>query len=93
MNGEEDFKKLHNMTPSTYQDVIAHSLNYYEKISAKTMSSGELYIKVYTDKKVEDVIDQFEKLFNVKELMQTVREPSLIKNDNETGIEFMISFF
>lgn len=81
------------MKPSSYQDVILHSLNSYEKISAKIMAAGELYIKVYTNKSVEDVITEFEDKFVVKELMQTIREPSLIMNDKENGIEFLITFF
>ena len=92
MTGGEDFKTK-NMATSTYQDVITYSLDYYSKISAKLMANGELYIKIYTDKNVEDVITQFEELLNVKELMQTVREPSLIENDHEPGVEFLISFF
>ncbi|MBL7935991.1 MAG: hypothetical protein JNM51_09330 [Bacteroidia bacterium] len=81
------------MKPSSYQDVILHSLNSYEKISAKIMAAGELYIKVYTNKSVECVITEFEHKFIVKELMQTIREPTLIKNDSENGIEFLITFF
>lgn len=81
------------MKPSNYQDVILHSLNSYEKVSAKIMAAGELYIKVYTNKSVECVITEFENKFIVKELMQTIREPTLIKNDRENGIEFLITFF
>ena len=81
------------MKQSTYQDIVHYSLLNYEKMSAKTMAAGELYIKIYTNKSVEDVITEFEDKFVVKELMQTVREPSLIENDKENGIEFLITFF
>lgn len=81
------------MKQSTCQDIIHYSLLNYEKISAKTMSRGELYIKVYTNKSVDDVIIEFENKFVVKELMQTIREPSLIENDKEKGVEFLITFF
>lgn len=81
------------MKKSTCQDIIHFSLLNYEKISAKIMARGDLYIKVYTNKSVEDIITEFENKFVVKELMQTVREPSLIQNDKENGIEFLITFF
>lgn len=81
------------MNPSNFLDVINYSLLTYEKISAKTMLRGELYIKLYTQKSHELVIKEFQETFNLKELGYTKREPSLIENDLEPGVEFLITFF
>ena len=81
------------MNPSNFLDVIDYSLFNYEKISAKTMWSGELYIKLYTQKSPEEVIKEFQETFNLKDLGHTQREPTLIANDTEPGVEFLITFF
>lgn len=81
------------MKPTTYMDIIEHSLASYYKISAKHVASGELYIKLYTPRTDESVIEEFEEKFNVKELHHTIIEPPMIENDIEPGVEFLITFW
>jgi hypothetical protein len=73
--------------------IIDFALSQFLKISAYTCASGELYIKVYTKRPVEEVVKEFEEqCFDIIELFDTVRHPKLIENDNEPGVEFLITF-
>lgn len=73
--------------------IIDFALDRFLKISAFNFASGELYIKVYTERTLEDVIDEFEsQRFEITELYDTIRQPKLINNDTEPGIEFIITF-
>lgn len=73
--------------------IIDFALSKFEKISCFTFASGELYIKIYTKKSVGEVIKEFEEeRFDIIELFDTVRDPKLIENDNEPGVEFIITF-
>lgn len=68
-------------------------MDYYEKISAFTFGGGELYMKVYTKRPLEEVVKHFnDQNFNVIELEETTRTPKLIENDIEQGVEFFIAF-
>lgn len=73
--------------------IINFALNHYEKIAAFKFGAGELYLKVYSKKSKEELVKHFEEqCFDVTELSNTVRDPKLIENDIEPGVEFFIQF-
>lgn len=50
-------------------------------------------MKVYTDRSIESVVNEFSENFKVRELCNTTSEPSFIENDLEPGVEFMMVFY
>ena len=73
--------------------VIDFALDHYEKISAFKYLENELYIKVYTRKSVDEVMKEFEEQsFDSKEFDNTISNPTLIKDDDEAGVKFVVVF-
>lgn len=73
--------------------IIDFAFDNYEKISAFKFGAGELYMKVYSKKPHDDILAHFKaQNFNVITLEQTERDPKLIDNDIEEGIELFIDF-
>jgi hypothetical protein len=73
--------------------ILSFALDNYEKISAKIFGGGELYLKIYTKRPENEVLNHFEQQnFNTTVLEKCYRNPKLIENDHELGLELIIDF-
>lgn len=81
-----------NIMNETMLAVIDYAIENYEKVCAKKMLEGDLYLKLYTERNEEEVLKEFEEKFDVKEIDYIYLKTKLIADDIENGVELFIVF-
>jgi hypothetical protein len=81
--------------PAIEGNIMSFLLMNYEKISAKSFwgNFADIYVKIYTSKPGQEVCEELSKEFEGQaEVWETERDPGLIENDTEIGVEIMVKY-